>query len=77
SIFVIDITSFFVAVIVGQILSYKLLTYKPLSNSLEKIALVALVVLGIAFIVFTYYPPHLPPFQDPISGGYGIVNHGH
>ena len=77
SIFVIDITSFFVAVIVGQILSYKLLTYKPLSNNLEKIALVALVVLGIAFIVFTYYPPHLPLFQDPVSGGYGIVNHGH
>jgi len=77
SIFLIDITSFFVAVIVGQILSYKLLTRKQMSNNLEKTALIALLILGIAFIVFTYYPPHLPPFQDPISGGYGITNHGH
>jgi len=77
SIFVIDILSFIVAVIIGQYLSYRLLVHKQLSPKLEKIALAALLLLAIAFIVFTFYPPHLPPFQDPISGEYGIINHLH
>jgi len=29
--------------------------------------------LGIAFVVFTFYPPHLPVFQDPITEGYGLA----
>jgi hypothetical protein len=77
SIFVIDILSFIVAVIIGQYLGYRLLVHKQLSPSLEKIALAALLLLAIAFIVFTFYPPHLPPFQDPISSEYGITEHMH
>ncbi len=77
SIFVIDISSFFVAVVIAQLLSYRLLIHKQLSDKLEKLALVALLILGVAFIVFTFYPPHLPIFQDSISGDYGIVNHSH
>lgn len=77
SVFIIDILTFIVAVIIGQFSSYKLLTYKKLSEELEKISLVALIVLGLAFVIFTFYPPHLPIFQDPISGEYGIANHSH
>jgi len=77
SIFVIDILSFILAVVIGQLLSYRLLTYKPLSAKLEKIALFALFILGVAFIVFTFYPPHLPIFQDPLSSEYGITNYLH
>ena len=77
SIFIIDISSFFVTVVIAQLLSYRLLIHKQLSDKLEKLALGALLILGVAFIVFTFYPPHLPIFQDPISGDYGIVNHSH
>jgi hypothetical protein len=77
SIFLIDILSFFVAVVIAQFLSYRLLIYKQLSDKLEKAALIALLLLCAAFIVFTFTPPHLPPFQDPISGEYGIINHLH
>jgi hypothetical protein len=77
SIFVIDILSFIVAVIIGQLSSYKLLTYKQLSDKYAKISLAALFLFGSAFIIFTFYPPHIPIFQDPISGDYGIVNHSH
>ena len=73
SIFVIDIATFIVAVVVGQIVSYTLFMKKQFSRNTEKIALVILTVLGIAFIVFTFYPPHLPIFNDPVSGGYGIA----
>lgn len=77
SVFIIDILTFVVAVIIGQLSSYKFLTYKKMTDKLEKISLVALVFLGVAFVIFTFYPPHLPLFQDPISGEYGIINHSH
>jgi hypothetical protein len=72
SIFAIDITTFIVAVVLGQVVSYFFFKKNRFSRNADKVALVILVVLGIAFIVFTFYPPHLPIFQDPISRGYGI-----
>jgi len=75
SVFVIDILTFIVAIIIGQLASYKLLIYKQLPSYLEKFSLVAIAILGLAFVLFTFYPPQLPIFQDPISGQYGIVNH--
>ena len=77
SIFLIDISSFFIAVIIGQILSYLTIIHKKLSKNLELISITLLIIMAILFIVFTFYPPNLPPFQDPISGGYGIVNQTH
>jgi hypothetical protein len=77
SIFMIDVLSFIVAVIIGQYLSYRLLIHKQLPDTLEKAVMLALLLLAAAFIVFTFMPPHLPPFQDPISGEYGITEHLH
>jgi hypothetical protein len=77
SIFLIDITSFFVAVIIGQYISYRLLTRNKLAKWTEMVALALFVLLGILFVGFTFYPPELPPFQDPISGDYGIIEHMH
>jgi hypothetical protein len=53
------------------------LTLKKLSKSLELVSLVALVILALAFAVFTFYPPQIPLFQDPNTGEYGITNHVH
>ena len=77
SVLVIDILTFVVAVIVGQLVSYRLLTYRRLPDILNKISLVALVLLGVAFVLFTFYPPHLPLFRDPVTGEYGITSHAH
>ena len=72
SVFAIDIATFIVAVVLGQVVSYVLFKKNQFSINADKVALVILVVLGVVFIVFTFYPPHLPIFQDPISKGYGI-----
>jgi hypothetical protein len=72
-IFAVDIASFVVAVIIGQLISYKLLTHRKLASGLNWAALVLLIVLAVIFIVFTFTPPHLQIFQDPITGGYGIA----
>jgi hypothetical protein len=75
SILVIDILTFVIAVIVGQLVSYRLLTWKTLPYNLNRISLIALILLGLAFVLFTFYPPQLAMFQDPITGEYGIVSH--
>jgi hypothetical protein len=75
SILIIDILTFVIAVIVGQLVSYRLLTWKSLPYNLKMISLTALILLGLAFVLFTFYPPQLAMFQDPITGEYGIISH--
>jgi uncharacterized membrane protein YcaP (DUF421 family) len=67
----VDIATFVVAVIIGQLASLKLFKYK-FPRSTEEIAVIALILLAIVFVLFTFYPPHLPIFQDSITGRYGI-----
>ena len=74
---IIDVLSFMLAIILGQFVSYNLLTFKKLSKNLKLISLIALIILASAFVVFTFYPLEFPLFQDPITGEYGIINHLH
>jgi len=71
SILAIDIATFIFAVIIGQFVSYKLFKKNAIGGSTERIALIALLLLALVFVVFTFYPPHLPIFQDSITGHYG------
>ena len=68
----IDLTIFVVAVITGQLTSYKLLTANPLPLWLNRIGISLLILLTIAFCTLSYFAPQLPIFKDPVSGGYGI-----
>jgi hypothetical protein len=69
----VDIAIFVVAVIVGQLVSYKVLAAPPLSERFNRFAPIALVVLAILFVLFTFCPPQFPLFRDSVTGGYGIV----
>ncbi|MBQ3095291.1 MAG: hypothetical protein IJC53_02490 [Clostridia bacterium] len=31
----------------------------------------AIALVGLLFVIFTFVPPHLPVFRDPLTGGYG------
>ena len=70
---ILDIGSFFVAVILGKYVAYKIITndeYKLKCN--KRIAVIGLICILLCFIIFTYLPPHIGLFKDPISNGYGI-----
>jgi len=73
SVLTLDILIFIIAVIIGQLSSYKLLTSKKFPENFEKISLIALIILTLVFIIFTFYPPEIEIFRDPISGEYGII----
>ena len=69
----VDILIFFVAVALGQLASYKVLTMRRLPVWTGRLGLAIVIALAVAFGVFTFYPPHLGIFKDAVSGGYGIV----
>ena len=37
-----------------------------------RLAFAVICLLGVLFVVFTYAPPQIPLFRDPIAGSYGI-----
>ncbi|MEM2687710.1 MAG: DUF6512 family protein [Thermoproteota archaeon] len=65
-----DILIFIAAVVTGQLASYRLMTRKNLS-AYGRISLITLVSTAIVFTVFTFYPPKLEVFRDPVSGNSG------
>jgi hypothetical protein len=71
-ILIVDILIFAVAIMVGQLISYKILTSMKLPGYVDVIAAAFIVLLALVLILFTFYPPHLPMFLDANTGTYGI-----
>lgn len=69
----IDICTFIVAVIVGQLVSFLLLTYGELPQIFDVFGIVTVILLATAFAIFTFRPPHFPIFKDSVTGNYGIT----
>jgi len=67
-----DIVSFFIAVIIGQLVSLKILLSPQYSKTYIIISWMALIILALIFLLFTFYPPELTIFQDSTNGRYGI-----
>ena len=72
-ILIVDILSFFIGAIIGQFVSYRIMTSNKLPRSLNVISLIILIGFALALVIFTYFPPHLPIFQDSESELYGIL----
>jgi hypothetical protein len=68
-----DVLTFIIAVFIGQIISYKILILPEKSKNSIIISWIAIIMLVIIFVVFTYYPPELQLFQDSINEQYGII----
>jgi hypothetical protein len=71
-ILIVDILIFVVAVALGQLTSYRMLSMGRLPPWLDKLGIVMVILLAVALGVFTFYPPHLPIFRDSLTGTYGI-----
>ena len=67
----VDISIFFVAVILGELVSYKVLVSSFDCNS--SVALVGIILLLAWFIIFTYFTPEIGLFKDPVTGLFGII----
>lgn len=68
-----NIGSFIIAILLGEFVTYKILKSRNTYNA-ELVSIIFLVILLFSFILYTFYPPQIPLFQNPISGDYGIYN---
>lgn len=67
---VMDIASFIIAVVWGECIAYKIVNMKKTQN--EKVYIGIISILLICFFVFTFFPPHIALFRDPVTNTYGI-----
>ena len=58
----VDVSIFFIAVALGQYVSYKLMKTKFHGNKI--IATIILLALLLCFVVFTFFPPNIALFKD-------------
>lgn len=76
SVFQADLALFYIAVFIGQWVSYKLLTSAPLAPRFTQAAIGLFVVMFAAFSTFTYYPPNIFLFEHldlKNTGLYGVL----
>lgn len=71
SIAFINILIFIIAIVVGEISTYKKIKLNSSCNN-NLTSMITLLVLSICFIIFTFIPPHIGLFEDPIDKTYGI-----
>ena len=62
---IIDIISFFISVILGELTSYVLMKNNIPCN--KTYAITFFVAVTILFFIFTFAPPHIGLFKDPVS----------
>ena len=67
----IDIGSFFIATILGEFISYILIVNRFKCHNIPYITI--LIIIGISFVVFTFFPPEIGLFKDPLTESYGII----
>jgi hypothetical protein len=68
-----NIVFFFLAVIFSYLLELFLLQNDYLLFRVPLLAILTLFSIALLFGVFTFYPPKLPLFQDPITSNYGVI----
>lgn len=68
---ILDIASFIVAILLGEYVTYKIITSEK-KYDMEKISIVLIIALFLSFLVYTYNPPKIQYFKDPINASYGV-----
>lgn len=69
---ILDILLMVIAIALGQLVSFKISSRIAADRNAGIISLMMLVLLGAAFVVFTFLPPNWEPFRDSITGTFGI-----
>ena len=71
----IDISSFIVSIIIGQLVFSKLITIPNSNLVLTHIGIIGLIIIFLIYITRTYVPTMNFLHKDPITNKYGIEGH--
>lgn len=67
---ILSIGSFFVSIILGEYLAYKIINSNYSCDN--SIAMIVLTLLFVCFVNFTFFPPKIGLFKDPLTNTFGI-----
>ena len=67
----IDINIFFIAVLLGEYATYKFLLSDSSCN--KRVSIIVLTILLTSFFLFTFVPPKIGLFKDPVVNDFGIT----
>jgi uncharacterized MnhB-related membrane protein len=67
-----DILAYFFGVWAAFAYCWQIISQSDAGSATQCVALIVAMVLIVSFAVFTYYPPHIPLFLDPIHKVYGV-----
>jgi len=67
-----DILLFYLSIAAGQYTSIKILRVGDVSRGVSIASLLVIISMAVAFTYFTFNPPRIFLFRDPVSGLFGI-----
>ena len=67
-----NIAIFFVSAAAAYLLETRLSRKETLRCAAPRLALTLLLTIGALFVLFTFRPPEIGLFKDPLTGGFGI-----
>ena len=66
-----NITIFYISALLVFLFEWLAFKKDRLQCKYPRPAFAAICLIGVLFVVFTFVPPQIPLFQDPITGAYG------
>ncbi len=67
-----NIAIFFISSAIAYIYEVRLFNTNKLCFKSQKFAFLALCVIALLFVLFTFFPPEIAIFRDPLTGTYGV-----
>ena len=68
----VNIAIFYISALLAFLFEWRAFKQDPLLCRHPWLAFAAICLIGVLFVVFTFTPPQIPLFQDPLTGTYGI-----
>ena len=68
----INIAIFYISALLVFLFEWWAFKNDRLSCKYPRLAFAAICLIGVLFVVFTFMPPQIPLFQDPLTGTYGV-----
>ena len=69
----VNITIFYISALLVFLFEWWAFKRDHLQCKHPQLAFVVICLIGALFVVFTFAPPQIPLFQDPLTGDYGII----
>ena len=71
----VDISSFFIAIMLAMFLCYRIMSAGEFAPAFRYVGIIGTCFFALSFLLFTYFPPHIFLFRDPITNKYGRAGH--